>query len=77
MKLNACEACQKQISSEAAACPSCGHPQKAVRQKIRGDRQGGGCLLIILSMVLGMFSPILGSIAFIVGFVLLLWGFVS
>ena len=48
-----CEACKKELSKEAAACPHCGHPNKSAPRKV-------GCCGSIFVVILVMF--VIGSI---------------
>jgi uncharacterized membrane protein YvbJ len=84
MALIQCKECLKEISKKASACPNCGAPTKwgkktakRERNKRRGNTQGAGCLLIILSIILG--STVVGTpIAIplvIIGLVILVVGF--
>lgn len=86
MALIKCEACGKEISTEASACPGCGDPtrrgkdtSKEEEQKHRSNLQGAGCLMIILAFILGLtvvglpFAMILG----LVGLVVLVMGLFS
>lgn len=86
MALVKCEACGKEISSEAPICPGCGDPtqwgkdtSKSERRKKRGNVQGAGCLIIVLALILGLtvvglpFAIILGG----AGLVVLVIGFFS
>lgn len=53
-----CNECYENISNEANACPHCGaptkHGKKKERASRRGNRQGIGCLLIILAFILSL-----------------------
>lgn len=86
MALVKCTECNKEISPEALACPGCGSPTKAGKGKAKSERnkkrsnlQGAGCLLIVLSIILGLtlvglpFAVLLGG----VGLVVLVIGFFS
>ena len=49
-----CENCGKEISSEAAACPQCGHPNKVQPAPAPAPRRGMGCgtgLLLIVGLL--------------------------
>lgn len=78
MGLVECGECRKEISSEAASCPQCGHPQEKVlaqeRTARRGRTQGMGCLIILLALLLGTAVPSIGIIIFIVGAGVLILG---
>jgi hypothetical protein len=88
-----CKDCGKEISKKASSCPNCGAPttygkkqekkkerkQKEQRSSKRSNRQGCGCLLIVLAVVLGLSligAPLAGLI-FIIGVVVLVVGFLS
>lgn len=65
MSLITCPECAKSISSEAVACPSCGHPIKPVpaSAKKTGLWWGLGCLLAVLAAfiviaIMGMLAAI-------------------
>ncbi|WP_043807453.1 zinc ribbon domain-containing protein [Desulfatibacillum aliphaticivorans] len=83
MALISCEECGEKISEKAESCPKCGAPtkagkkaQKKARVAKRGNTQGVGCLLILLSVVLGLTvvgAPV-AALLFIVGFVILIAG---
>jgi len=83
-RLITCQDCWHQISKKAATCPKCGAPtnwgkKQARKIKItkRGNAQGCGCLLILLSIILGLtivglpFALVIGFI----GLVILIVGF--
>lgn len=80
MALIKCGECQKEISSDALQCPSCGKPQakaaKEERLKARSSTQNAGCLAIIVALILSFFVPPLGGILLLAGIVMLLWGLV-
>lgn len=70
------------MSTEAAACPKCGNPNKEAQKKeyIKRKDQGqkSGCLIILLSFfvsILGIaFAPLLfvAGVMFIVGVIIIL-----
>jgi len=79
MPLIECQECGKEISDKADACPKCGAPtkfgqkeKKKERNKRRSNVQGAGCLLILLSLILGFtviglpFAGILGTVGLII-----------
>ena len=79
MPLISCDECGKEISNKATSCPYCGAPTKwgkketkKERRKKRGNVQGAGCLLIILSIILGLtvlgipFAVFLGIVGLVV-----------
>ena len=77
-----CADCGKQISIHARACPGCGSPTKTAaaedaksRRNKRGNIQGLGCLLMLLSVFAIALSPFLGGPLFFVGIVILIAGF--
>lgn len=49
MALKKCRECGKQVSTRAAACPSCGAPVKAKKNSLA--RSGCGCLILILILM--------------------------
>lgn len=77
-----CQDCGKEISTKARACPGCGRPtdsaaeeEKKTRRNKRGNTQGMGCLLILLSLFAVFLSPLLGGPLFLIGLVVLIAGF--
>src|ERR1700719_2226376 len=48
MPLTKCRACGKEISTEATACPSCGHPMAKLVAK---RTPKWGCLVVILVII--------------------------
>jgi len=65
MSLITCPECAKSVSSEAAACPACGHPIKSqpVPAKKTGFWWGLGCLLavpavLIVVAIIGLLAAI-------------------
>lgn len=78
MGLTKCQDCAREISPSARSCPHCGRPneevEKAERNNRRGNTQGAGCLVILLSLGLALVSPSLAGVAFLFGFVVLLIG---
>ena len=77
-----CPDCGKEISIKARACPGCGSPtsvaveeDKSKRRNKRGNTQGLGCLLMLLSLFAVFLSPLLGGPLFLIGAVILIAGF--
>ncbi len=85
MALINCSECGKEISNKAELCPDCGAPTKIgkkkskkaaqkARIKDRSNKQGAGCLLILVAIVLGFtvvglpFAIVLGAVGLIVMF---------
>lgn len=72
--LISCESCNKSISPEAHACPSCGHPNKKIQKKAKNkeydNKQRGGCLLLLLGLVVGAFNPTIGGIMVVIGVII-------
>lgn len=84
MPLINCAECGKEISDKASSCPNCGAPTKYGKKQAkkerthrRGNVQGAGCLLIIISILLGLtvigipfagFLGVVGLAVLIVGF---------
>jgi Uncharacterised protein family UPF0547 len=58
MALITCPECQKEISSEATACPNCGYSFKKATQKKKSSPLAIGCLGVI---ILFIFLYIIGS----------------
>jgi hypothetical protein len=48
MPLTKCLACRKEISTEAIACPSCGH---SVKRQAAPEAKKNGCLVVVLVVV--------------------------
>ncbi len=67
MALERCAECGREMSSEAAACPGCGRPNKKARNKEMDAKQRTGCALILLSALVALVSPLAGGVMFIVG----------
>ncbi len=85
MPLIPCPECGKEISDKAPACPQCGAPtiagkkaDKKASVAKRANTQGMGCLMIILSIALGLtvIGAPLASLIFVVGLIVLLIGLV-
>lgn len=70
MPLTTCPDCGQQISSEAAACPSCGRPapQTAARSALQNELLGtgakgcSGCFFVIGILLLALALLILHSL---------------
>jgi len=82
INLIACVDCGKQISASARSCPGCGRPtfvaleeDKKTKRNKRGNTQGMGCLLIVLSLFAISLSPFISGALFLVGLVILIAGF--
>jgi TRAP-type C4-dicarboxylate transport system permease large subunit len=60
------------MSSDAAACPKCGKPNTAAAKKEKTSKQNIGCVLMLLSVVVGFLLPPVGVVMFVVGLVLVL-----
>lgn len=58
-----CEACNKEISKEAATCPNCGHPNNAKAAIINPQKKKRGLLktLFIVIFVLWVIGTIMGK----------------
>lgn len=50
MALIKCTECGKEMSSDAAACPSCGKPNEAAAKKQSTSTRDAGCLLMVLAL---------------------------
>lgn len=50
MKLQKCEACGHNVSSQANACPNCGHPIAAAKKAKAGAAGGAGCAVVLLAI---------------------------
>lgn len=72
MALIYCPECDREMSSEAMACPGCGRPNPIAKNKVMDGHQRTGCLLILLSIIVALFSPLVGGVMFLVGLVLFL-----
>jgi len=82
VRLTNCPDCGKEISTKARACPGCGRPtdvaaeqEKKTRRNKRGNTQGMGCLIMLLSIFAVFLSPFLGGPLFFIGLVILIVGF--
>lgn len=65
-----CEACNKEMSLKALACPSCGNPNKKMVNKEQNKKQKVGCLLFIIGIPLCFILPPVGYILVILGAIL-------
>lgn len=75
MALIECPECGKAISSEAPSCPSCGKPNKAVRNNRRSNVQGCGCLLVLAAIGAAVvISPALAAVLGVIGLAVLVVG---
>ncbi|MBI5884044.1 MAG: zinc ribbon domain-containing protein [Elusimicrobia bacterium] len=78
-----CPDCGKSVSSSAPTCPGCGRrmefadiQEKQARRVKRGNVQGMGCLVILISLGLMLLSPLLGTAALVMGILILIMGLV-
>lgn len=78
-----CNDCNREISTRATICPYCGAPTKYGQKKEkrerdikRGNVQGAGCLLMVISIILGL--TVIGIpfavVLFFIGGIILLVG---
>ena len=75
-KFTKCPTCNKEMSSNAVACPNCGEPNKKEHRKKRGNTQGVGFLLMLLGTVLlFVLHPGLGLGLGAIGFFVMVYGF--
>lgn len=76
-----CPDCGKEISVQAKACPGCGRPtnkakeeEETAKRNNRGNVQGIGCLLILMSFFSFLLSPLLGGPLLIIGLIIIIVG---
>lgn len=70
MALITCQECGREMSSDAAACPACGKPNKPAVDKSKDGRQSIGCALMIAGALTAAFiQPVIGLILLVVGLV--------
>ena len=73
MALINCSECQREMSAEALVCPGCGKPNATAQIRADSQKQGVGCMMVILGGLLAFFFwPIAGAILAIIGVVLIL-----
>lgn len=70
MPLIRCKECGGRVSTEAEACPSCGKPNKKVKNRAQNSIQSVGCLIFIIGILLCIFLPIIGIPMAIVGLII-------
>lgn len=69
-----CQACGKQISKDAAACPACGHPNPAARMGTKNKLVAG--LLALFLGGFGIHKFYLGKIGMGILYLLFCWTFI-
>jgi hypothetical protein len=70
MTIIKCPECAGDISSDAAACPQCGKPNKKVADKSKDGRQAAGCALMVAGVGIALiFHPGFGLVILLVGLV--------